>query len=138
MSLFSRRKDVPVRSFVLKLVNNHCPALQGMLEGPREERRVNLVVVVVVVPVVESRPQLDQAFTAVTKDFTNTGVGIVLDEARRIEHAILGFKLDGQMIFLRAESKHLAPMGGGFFQQGFHLLEVIPPGEIPELAWLSL
>ena len=42
MSLFSKRKDLAVHSLVLKLVNNHCPELTAMLEGPRRDSRVNL------------------------------------------------------------------------------------------------
>jgi hypothetical protein len=138
MSLFSPRKDLPVRSFVLKLVNTHCPALTAMLEGPRVDRRVNLVVAVLVVPVEGPQIQIDQAFTAVTKDFSNTGVSIVLDRAEKIVHAIFGFQLEGQMTFLRAELKHLDPMGGGFYQLGFSLAEIVTTSEHPELAWLSL
>ena len=60
-----------------------------------------------------------------TKDFSNTGVAIVLEQPLGLEQAILGFRLDGEMTFVRAEAKHLNPMGGGFFQLGFQLLEVV-------------
>ena len=37
------------------------------------------------------------------------------------------------MTFLRAQAKHLDPMGGGFYQLGFQLIEIILPGDYPEL-----
>lgn len=43
MPLFSKKKDLAVQSFVLKLVNNHCPGLKAHLDGPRNDSRVNLV-----------------------------------------------------------------------------------------------
>ena len=41
--------------------------------------------------------------------------------------------MDGEMAFVRAEAKHLNPMGGGFFQLGFRLLEVVSAGDYPGL-----
>jgi hypothetical protein len=137
MSLFSRRKDQAVQSFVLKLVNNNCPGLMARLEGPRVDSRVNLVVVVMVVPVQNGRIQADQAFTAVTKEFSNTGVAVVLDSTYPLDQAILGFRYEGEMTFVRAQAKHQGPMGGGFHQIGFQMLEVVLPSDHPELEGLS-
>jgi hypothetical protein len=133
MSLFRKNKDFGVQSFILKLVNNNCPELKALLEGPRVDSRVDLVMVVRVVPVESKRPQIRQAFTTVTKEFSNMGVAIVLDHPRGLDQAILGFRLEGEMVFLRAQGKHLNPMGGGFFQLGFHLLEIVSVGDYPEL-----
>ena len=74
MPLFAKRKDDEVKSFVLKLVNNNCPGLTAFREGPRIDSRVNLVVVVMVIPVDDGQIQVRKAFTAVTKEFSNTGV----------------------------------------------------------------
>ena len=68
-----------------------------------------------------------------TKEFSNTGVAVVLDEPQALDQAILGFRFEGQMTFLLAEAKHLNPMGGGFYQSGSRLLEVVSPGDYPEL-----
>ena len=118
MSLFSKRKDLAVQSFVLKLVNNNSPGLTAKLEGPRLDSRVNLVLVVLIVPVETDRPQAGRAFTAVTKEFSNTGVAVVLKEPEQLDQAILGFRFEGQMTFVRARAKHRHPMGGGFHQLG--------------------
>lgn len=138
MSLFSERKDRKVQNFVLKLVNNNCPGLKAALEGPRLDRRVNLVVVVTIVPMENDRLQVGGAFTAVTKEFSKTGVAVVLDQPQGPHQAILGFRFEGKMTFIRAQAKHLNPMGGGFYQLGFQLIEIVSPGDYPELESLSL
>jgi hypothetical protein len=138
MSLFSRNKESEVQRFVVRLINNHCPELKGLLAGPRRDRRVNLVVVVSIIPIENKRPQVDQAFTAVTKEFSSTGVGVVLDQPRGLNEVILGFRFAGETTFIRAHAKHLNPMGGGFYQLGLHLMEVISAGDYPDLASIRL
>jgi hypothetical protein len=133
VSLFTARKDDRVRSFLLKLLNNHCPGLTALMEGPRIDRRVNLVVVVTVIPLEDGKLQVRNAFTAVTKDFSTTGVAVVLDQPRRLDRAILGFRFEGQTTFILAQAKHLDPMGGGFLQLGFQLTELVSSADYPEL-----
>jgi hypothetical protein len=41
------------------------------------------------------------------------------------------------MVFLLAEARHLAPMGGGLSQVGFQLLEVVSTGDYPGLESVS-
>ena len=48
---FPSERTSAVQSFVLKLVNNNSPRLTARLEGPRLDSRVNLVLVVLIVPV---------------------------------------------------------------------------------------
>jgi hypothetical protein len=135
--LFTRNRESEVRGFVLKVVNNNCPELKSLLEGPRADSRVNLTVVVLVVPVHRKKLMLEQSFFAVTKEFSGSGVGLVVERPRPIEEAVLGFRWEGDTVFLRAWSKHLHPLGGGFFQIGMELTEVVPVGDYPELASLS-
>jgi len=137
MPLFTKNREIAVQSFILKLVNNNCPELLALIEGPRIDSRVNLTVVVAVVPVEKKEPQIDQTFTAVTKEFSNNGVALVLSEPLGLDHAILGFRFEGQMVFVRAQAKHLNPMGGGFYQMGFRLLEMVSVADYPQLKAVS-
>jgi hypothetical protein len=133
VSLFTKNKNEAVRAFVLKLINNNCPGLTALKEGPRLDSRVNLAVVLTVIPVEDGQIQVDGAFAAVTKDFSITGVSVVLDRPEMPEWAVLGFRFQGQTTFLLAETKHRDPMGGGFYQLGFQLTEVVTPADYPEL-----
>ena len=41
------------------------------------------------------------------------------------------------MVFVRAQAKHLNPMGGGFYQMGFRLLEMVSVADYPQLKAVS-
>jgi hypothetical protein len=133
VSLFAKNKNEAVRAFVLNLINNNCPGLTALRDGPRSDSRVNLAVVLTIIPVKDGQIQVQNAFTAVTKDFSVSGVSVVLDRPQMPEWAVLGFRFEGQTTYLLAEAKHLDPMGGGFYHLGFKLTEVISPGDYPEL-----
>lgn len=138
MPLFSPNKASRVKSFILKLVNNNCPELLALRPGRRLDSRVNLVVVVLVVPLENGRIKPEQAFTAITKEFSNIGVALVLDRTSPLSQAIIGFRFEGEMTYLLGEVRHFSPLGGGFFQLGFRLLEVACPADYPGLEELSL
>ncbi len=138
MVLFTRNKTRAVQSFILKLVNNNCPELAAMIEGPRLENRVNLTVAVLVVPVEDGKPLVDQTFTAVTKEFCTAGIALVLDQPAALSEALIGFRWQGEMTFIRATAKHLSPIGGGFYQLGLRMTELVPPDEVPNLQPLCV
>ncbi len=137
MPFLARKQRLDVQGLVLKIVNNNCPELKCLADGPRLDNRVNLTVVVLVIPVVNKKLCLGQAFTAVTKEFSNTGVAIVLDEPLPLEEAVLGFRFEGDMSFVHGKVKHLNPMGGGFYQMGFQLDRMVYVGDHPELKAIS-
>ena len=137
MSLFSPNKDFKVRGVILKLVNSNCPEMVPQIEDARSDKRVNLAIVVAVVPIEKGKLQGNEAFTAVTKDFSSTGVAIVTEQSFRLGQGILAFRMDDEMAFLLAEARHLVPMGGGLFQIGFEFLEVVSAGDYPGLEAVS-
>ena len=102
MSIFSKKKEIGVQSFILKVVNNNCPELEALIEGPRLDRRVNLTVVVVIIPIERKKPALGQSFTAVTKEFSTSGLSVVLSEPRGLDQMVVGFRWEGEMTFVRA------------------------------------
>lgn len=138
VGLFSKNREHEVQSFMLKLVNNHCPELKGLAAGRRLETRVNLTLVVLVVPVKRKKLDLEDRFTAITKEFTTRGVALVLNECRAPDRVVLGFRWGEPMWWLLGESKHLSPMGGGFWQLGIHLQQMVYPDEYPGLESLYL
>ena len=137
MPLFAAKDDFRVRRFVLKLVNNNCVGLQTSLDDQRLDSRVCLVMPIVVIPIERERLHVAEAFTAVTKEFSNNGVAIVLERPQTFDEVLLGFRFEGEMTFIRATTKHLNPMGGGFYQLGFQLLDVVSTGDYPGLEDVS-
>jgi hypothetical protein len=138
MRPFIKNQDARVKRFILKLVNNNCLGMQASLDDQRQDNRVNLTMVVMVIPIENERLHIAEGFTAVTKEFSNAGVAVVLDRTETLNEALLGFRFEGEMTFIRAEAKHLNPMGGGFYQLGFQLMEVVPVADYPGLEVLSV
>jgi hypothetical protein len=135
--LFTPRNDVGVQTFILKLANNNCSELQALIEGPRLEHRVNLTVVVMVIPVENGRPALAQRFAAVTKEIATAGLSLVLNEPKGPDEVILAFRWEARMYFVRAKAMHLNPMGAGFYQLGLRMTEMVSPTDYPELQSVS-
>ena len=133
MLLFAKRKDREVQTFMTKLVNNNCAELQALAEGPRLEGRVRLSVVVLVVPMVDGKPDVEATFAAVTKEFSSSGVSLLVEEPRSVDEVILAFRSEDAMKFLRGKAKHLNPMGAGYYQLGVQLSEMVRVGDFPEL-----
>ena len=80
---------------------------------------------------------VEKTFAAVTKGFSTTGVSLVLNAARQLDEVILGFRWEFGMKFVLAKSKHVNPMGAGFYQAGMHMIRVVHPDEYPVLESLS-
>ncbi|MDZ7615627.1 MAG: hypothetical protein U1E05_01400 [Patescibacteria group bacterium] len=138
MSLFSRKRDREVQSFLLKVVNNNCQELRALMDGPRAESRVPLVGVVLVVPIVKDELVLGQAFTAITKELSTEGMSLILSEPRGLDEVIVGVRWEGDMTYLRAKAKHLNPIGGGFFQLGLHVTAIACRGDYPQLESVGI
>ncbi len=138
MSLFAKRSDREVQSFLLKVVNNNCQELRALMDGPRVESRVPLVGVVLVIPLVKNEPVLGQAFTAITKELSTVGMSLILSEARGLDEVIVGVRWEGDMTYLRARAKHLNPIGGGFFQLGLQVTAITHPGDYPQLETVGI
>jgi hypothetical protein len=134
--LFSRRKALDVQGLMLNVLNNSSEELGMMIEGPRLDGRVRLTLVVQVVPVEQGRPQVNQAFAAVTKEFSSMGVSLVVNEPFGLDEVVVGFRWEQSIRFVRGRAIHLSPMGAGFFQLGIQLKEVVPAGDYPELQKL--
>ncbi|MGA2797492.1 MAG: hypothetical protein ABSE63_07945 [Thermoguttaceae bacterium] len=134
MFLFqTRKKTLGVQSFVLKLINNNCQELKALAEGPRFEKRVNLSLVVLVVPLENGELQVGKAFYAVTQELSVSGVGIILTQQLALDEVILGFRVQTEMTFVHATAKHLNEMGNGFYHLGLEMTEIAPISEYPAL-----
>ena len=137
MGLFTENKDRAVQSEILNLVNNNCSSLKALIEGPRLEQRVNLTIPVIVVPIRDGELIPIDAMTVVTKEFSSKGVSVVIDHPHVSKRAVVIFKTDRKTIFMMARLKHLDPMGAGFYQCGFQLINVLPNSDWPTLQGLA-
>ena len=138
MLLFSRNKTIGVQTFLLRLVNNHCPELGPLFDNRRDETRVPVCVATLVVPFKDGKPSVPDHFPTVTKEFSTTGVSIVLNEPRGLDEVILAFRWENEITFLKGTARHLNPMGAGFYHLGIQLSTVVRADEYPELETLHI
>lgn len=133
MPIFSRKKEQEVQGFICRVVNNNCSELENLIEGPRLEGRVRLSIVVLIVPLDKSRPVVERTFAAVTKEFSTNGMSVIVNGSQAPRESIIGFRWERDMCFVRAQAKHLNPMGAGFHQLGLQLVRMVDRSEYPEL-----
>jgi hypothetical protein len=119
------------------MINTNCSDVRQLDDGPRTDSRINLSVVVLVIPLDKKKADVARSFHAVTKDFSSTSLSVMIDSPREVGDVIIAFRFEGQMYFARAKAKHLTPLGGGFHQLGFQLEEMISPVDYPGLSNLS-
>lgn len=130
-----RQKDA--QGYLTKIINNNCPALEAYARGEREGQRLNLTIAAFVVPVRGSFVDVAAASATVTKEFSATGMSVILDNALDGEEAIVIIQWDGATTFFRGGIKHQSPIGAGLWQCGVYVTEIVPPGEYPELGTLE-
>lgn len=127
-----------VQRLLSKVLGKDWATLTAEARSSRIDPRVKHLIVGLVVPIEGRQIQAGQAFTAVTQDFSKTGVGIVVKGLPALEQAVLGFRHGGPLGFVRGEVRHTTSIGGGFYLMGFELFEVVLPSDYPELESLSL
>jgi hypothetical protein len=91
LDLFRRRpkEAEEAQAFLLRFLNNRCLRQKFSVEEKRRETRTNLVVGVWIVPLVEGATVVGRAFPTVTKDFTTSGLGIVIDKPFTCEEVLV-------------------------------------------------
>lgn len=138
MLLFkSRREEQEAQRLLVRLLNQNCGEL--LHEGPRDERRVNLTLIVLIVPLDGKQPCIDRAFTATTKDISSTGLSLVTKHEYAGDRLLLGIRNDdGRTHFLKAEVRHWDPLAGGFFQLGAQVTGVAAVCDYPGLETLQI
>jgi hypothetical protein len=134
----SRHKERDVQKLLVQVLNNNCSDVSAMIEGPRVEGRVNLTLAVQVMPLAGGKPVVEQAFAAVTKEFSSTGLSLVVDHPLGHEDWLVGLSWEGRMSYIHGQFRHQDPLGAGFWIVGLQLLEVFPEDRFPDLKRLCI
>jgi len=136
--VFSARKRLnQVQSFVLKFLNNHAEPLTEFDPRKRNETRVRINTVVLLIPYRDHRPQLEKMFSGFTKDWSTTGMSVILSEPRGVDQVIVGVRFEAETHYILAKAVHLSPIGPGFYQLGLRFSELLHVSDFPELADLA-
>jgi hypothetical protein len=139
MLLFKKNKSrQEVQRLLTKIINGKSRSLDGLREGPRGELRVDLALVVIVVPSAHGRPDRNEAFATVTREVSSVGMSLVLSERLEAGELFLVLEVEGEMKYVLAEIRHQGPLGAGLWQAGVRLTEILTLGDYPELQPLKI
>jgi hypothetical protein len=136
MPLFDTQKRLnEVRCFVRRLVDLTSPNLPPLEGESRLDDRSNRVVPAVVSPWEHGRPIVNEVTYGLTKDLSDRGLSVVLHQPFRSPQAVVGLWLEGPQ-FALGDVRQNVPLGGGFWQLGVELVDLLDPAEWPDVQSL--
>ena len=137
-NLFVKRDKVEkVRAMLRRIIDRQ--AKRGIIAlDQRLESRSNQCLVVMVVPVSDDSPMVEEAFPSLTRDLSSTGLSLIVNQPLRHQELIVGIQEESSLTFVRARPAHTEPLGGGFLQVGLQITELVHPDDYPELSTLTL
>lgn len=126
-----KRRDVG--NLLTKILNHNCAEVCSMVDGPRNEDRINLTRAVRVIPYVDGRLMMNASFATVTKELSTSGIAVVLKYPVGFDEAIVGVNWEGTMTFILSHVRHQDPLGAGMWHLGLEFVELFPIDGHPEL-----
>lgn len=133
MFAFDNRKRLcEVRRFVRQLVDLTSPNVSPLEGEARTENRSNRALPALLVPWENDQPVVDESTYAITKDFSDRGLALVLPQPFKSVLVVVGLWLDSPR-FALAEVRQNVPLGGGFWQIGVELTRLLDSTESPQV-----
>jgi hypothetical protein len=126
------RKLNEVRGLIRQIVDLTSPNLPPLGGESRAENRSTRALPALLVPWENRRPVVDESTYALTKNFSDHGLALVLQQPFRSDQVVVGLWLERPRFALGSVRQN-APLGGGFWQLGVELTELLDPAEFPQL-----
>jgi hypothetical protein len=104
----------------------------------RREARINISVVVAVIPCVNGQPVIEQAFATFTKNVSENGVALSLNRVLPHHELLLGFPHAASLRYVRSEVHFRESLPLGCSLLGVRLHEIIDDADYPALSDLTL
>ncbi len=139
LSLFSfdtRKRLSEVRSFLRQLVDLTSPNLPPTEGESRAEGRSNRTLPALLAPWDRDQAVVDESTYAVTKNISDRGLSLVLSQPLKSTEVVVGLWLDAPRYVL-GQVRQNVPIGGGFWQVGVELTELLDPVGQPQLRRLD-
>ncbi len=130
------RRQSQVRRFIRHLLDITTPTLPPLEGEQRAADRTFRCLPVLISPWEKDRAIIEEVAYAVTKDFSDLSVSILLNLPLREGAMLLGFWLEGP-VYVLADVIQSSNIGGGFWQVGLALRKILPEGDYPELEKLA-
>ncbi|HUY88455.1 MAG TPA: PilZ domain-containing protein [Pirellulales bacterium] len=138
MFSFARRRtprNPAVHKVIQRFLNAVNPDLAKFDDESRCDYRSHRTVPVLLAPH-EDGISLDEACYALTKNLSVRGLALVLPQPFRAERVAVGFWFAEQAQFVSGEVRQNVPLGGGFWQLGVEVTQVLNPDDSSEVKRL--
>jgi len=134
-SFDTRKRLCEVRSFVRQVVDLTTPGLPPDSGEFRADGRSNRALPVLLTPWEDDQPVVEESTYAITKDLSDRGLSLVLQQPLKSVHVVAGLWLESPR-FALAEVRQNSPLGGGFWQLGLELVQLLDAAEFPQVQSL--
>ena len=135
LDLFVRRpkEEEEARAFLARFLNNRYLRQKVAVAEKRRETRSNLLIGVWVIPMIEGSPAIHRAFPSVTRDFTTSGLCLVVDAQFSCEEVLVVIPVNANGAVLRCKVLNNSPVGAGFRVAGLKALGLVGETQHPDL-----
>jgi hypothetical protein len=130
-----RRKQQEVWKCVRRILDGTA-GHESIAGEARAESRYNRCIPALLIPWEDERLSLNEPVYGITKDFSDNGVLFVSNYEFNAGPVLCGFWPDDP-VFLLGEVRRTNPFGGGFWQTGVLLLEIVCTSQVPGLIPLA-
>lgn len=134
-SFGKRGKLRELRGLLRRLVDLTSPNMPPLEGESRSEGRSNRALPVLLVPWEQGEAVVQESIYTVTKDFSERGLSLILPQPIRADRLVVGIWLESPR-FVLGEVRQKTPIGGGFWQLGVELTDLLEPAQHPQTASL--
>jgi len=121
------------QQFLAALMRQGRGGRLGRVDEPHSERRADLSIGVLVVPLNDECPDIATAFSALTKDVSSTGIGLVANRSIPTAEALLRLSGNSETRLLRTTVRNRKELGQGWARFDMEVTGVLDKSEYPQL-----
>jgi hypothetical protein len=119
------------RQVLSQLAGHEKPTIK---QKGRTEKRNRSSIGIVVVPIHNDSPDISVAFSAIAKDVSTTGIGVIASCSISTPEVVICLSDKSQVRLFRGLIHHSKELGQGWVRFGVKVTEVLDNSKYPELA----
>ena len=124
-SFGKRNEQTEVQRLIRRLMDASAFSHVRSSDEARGENRSSFTMPVLITPCEDDAAILDQSVFGITKDWSSQGVAVIAQCLRLPNTVVLGLLLESRPHFLLGQVRTTAPIGGGFWQLGIEITELL-------------
>jgi hypothetical protein len=132
----TRDRQVEIHRVIRRLINTSTPNRVPLQGESRWESRSNRTIPVLLVPYDHNELSASEVVYALTKNLSSQGLALVLHQPLRAEQVVVGIWSNAQAHFVSGKVRQTVVLGGGFWQLGVEMTDLLCVAHMRELVRL--